>query len=256
MSYEIPREATLPFFAEPIAVHWDLHAIAMVSIWLFLVPIAILTIRYGKPRPAPNGIPRGTANWSKLYFWWPVHFYLLYAAVGGTLAVGGFAILLSGGISGTLHSFFALATMIFAVLQIVSAWYRGSHGGMRDPGADPADPATWRGDHFDFTTHRRLFEAWHKSFGHFTAIMALGAITTGLAQFHLPGVTLYAVSTVAIIAGLVVLFEALGLRHDTYQSVYGNRINFPGNRKRALGSAPLEILDAETRTAQDDRPAQ
>ena len=38
-------------------------------------------------------------------------------------------------------------------------------GAVRDDRADPADPATWRGDHYDMTPRRRLFEAWHKTAG-------------------------------------------------------------------------------------------
>ena len=47
----IKEEVYLEFLGRTIDVHWNYHAILMVTIWLFLVPLFITIIRYGKPRP-------------------------------------------------------------------------------------------------------------------------------------------------------------------------------------------------------------
>lgn len=49
--------------------------------------------------------------------------------------------------------------------------------------ADPDDRATWGGDHFDMTPRRRWFEAYHKTAGYFTMMLAVGAVATGLSQY-------------------------------------------------------------------------
>ena len=47
----IPTEVHLDFLGQTIQIHWGYHALLMVGIWLVLVPICIITIRFGKPRP-------------------------------------------------------------------------------------------------------------------------------------------------------------------------------------------------------------
>lgn len=231
MAYEIPTSVVLPFYGE-LQIHWGNHALLMTGIWFALVPLALLAIRFGKPAPTPNGIPAGTGKFDRRLLWWTVHYWVLYAAVALTLVAEAFAVLVSGRLSGTLHMYFGLGTILFAVLQIVSSWFRGSHGSMHAAGADPNDPSTWRGDHYDLTAQRRWFEAWHKTSGYFTVCFAFGAVATGLAQFWQPLIAaLVALAVIGALA-LAVLLEGLGWRHDTYRSVYGNDPNHPGNRMR------------------------
>jgi len=232
MAYEIPTEVDVPLYGV-LQIHWGNHAALMLLVWFALVPLALLAIRFGKPAPTPNGIPRGTGKFDRRLLWWTAHYWGLYIAVGLTLAAGAFAVLMSGGMSGTLHMYFGFGTMLFAVLQIVSAWFRGSHGSMHAATADPNDPATWRGDHYDMTAQRRWFEAWHKTSGYFTVVFAFGATATGLAQYWLPlGAAAVAVAVLGAL-GLAVSLEGLGFRHDTYRSVYGSDPIHPGNRQRA-----------------------
>jgi hypothetical protein len=63
----------------------------MFVIWVALVPLCIMTIRYGKPRPTPYGI-RTKIKFANIACWWfNVHKYVLYAAIGlagvGTVVV-------------------------------------------------------------------------------------------------------------------------------------------------------------------------
>jgi len=232
MNVEIPAEYTIPLLGRTIDIHWTNHAWLMFIAWGVLVPLALIAIRYGKPRPRPCGIPRGTPKVSRDLFWWVIHRFGLYAAMGLALGGGALAVTLSGGFSGSLHAVLGLAALALGALQIVSAWLRGSHGGPNNAHSDPEEPATWRGDHYDMTPQRRWFEAWHKTSGYFALALATGAILTGLSQHWVPGVAIGLAIVVAVGLALAILGEGLGLRHDTYHSVYGTHPDHPGNRRR------------------------
>ena len=232
MEYEIPTEGYLPFVNAPIPIHWDNHAWLMFSIWFLLIPVALLTIRFAKPRPTTYGIPRGTSKLDRRLLWWTVHFYGLYAAIG--LSIGGalLAIVLSGGISGTLHSFFGIGAVLMGGLQIVSSWYRGGHGGRQGANSGPDDRSTWGGDHFDMTPQRVWFEAYHKTAGYFTVLLAFGAVATGLGQLWLPMIAIGMVAIIVITLILAVFLQGRGHNHDTYRSVYGDHAEHPFNKRR------------------------
>ncbi|SDC00599.1 cytochrome b561 domain-containing protein [Ruegeria marina] len=232
MQSDIPTHGYLPIVDITIPIHWDNHALLMFGIWFLLVPVAVLFLRFGKIPPTTYGIPRGTPKWAWPELCWTVHKKLLYVAM--FLAVGGtgFAMLLSGGFSGSLHAWFGVGTLILGVLQVVSSWFRGSHGGRKDPQADPDNRATWGGNHFNMTAQRWWFEAYHKTGGYFALFLAVGAVATGLSQFWMPGI---AISLGAIVfAGLVlaVVLQGRGHHHDTCQSVYGSHPNHPFNKRR------------------------
>ncbi|MCC7320792.1 MAG: hypothetical protein IT542_07425 [Rubellimicrobium sp.] len=232
MGSEIPLQGRIPFTDIVIDMHWGNHALLMFGVWFVIVPFAVMFLRFGKGRPQTYGIPRGTPLWRQPELCWTLHKRLLYLAI--FLALGGvvFAATLTGGVSGTIHSMFGLGAVTLGVLQIVSAWFRGSHGGRKDPKADPDNRATWGGDHFDMTPQRWWFEAWHKTSGYFAIALALGAVATGLAQYWLPWI---AVALGAVVFGaliLAVVLQGLGYRHDTYMSVYGTHPDHPFNRRR------------------------
>lgn len=232
MNFEIPTEGRIPFLDITIPIHWENHALLMFGIWFVVVPLCVMLLRFGKIRPRRYGIPRGTHKWAWPEFPWSLHKYLLYAMIGLALAGVGFAMMLSGGFSGTLHSWFGIATVLMGLFQGISAWFRGSHGGRKDPGADPENRATWGGDHFDMTPRRRWFEAYHKTAGYFSLFFAGGAVATGLSQFWVPGIAI--AFFVILLAGLLVavFLQGTGRKHDTYQSVYGYHPDHPFNRQR------------------------
>ena len=225
---DIPSEFVVPLIGITIDAHWELHALLMFAIWFVLVPVSILAMRYAKPKPRPYGVPDAAG-----YFFSRMHIRGLYTAITLTLLGGGLAVIVSGGFSGTLHSYFGVGTLIFGALQIVSAWTRGTHGGKYGHGSDPDDPSTWHGDHFDMTPRRVWFEAYHKTLGYFTLAMAAGAIITGLAQYWIGYMAVAAVLLFFVFAAICVVSEGLGIRYDTYRSVYGNHPDLPGNRKRS-----------------------
>lgn len=232
MNEDIPSEVYLAFLDRTIEINWDYHALLMIGIWFVLVPIGVVAIRFCKPRPTTYGIERGTGRLHPKLIWWTIHYSFLYVAVG--LAVVGtmWAMMVSGGFSGTVHSVFGLGTVVFGGLQIVSAWCRGTHGGKHDAASDADDPATWRGDHFDMTPRRRWFDAYHKTFGYFAIVLALGAVASGLQQYWIPLLAVVVVGVLVVLSVLCVYLEGKGYRQDTYRSVYGNHPDNPYNKLR------------------------
>lgn len=232
MSSDIPAEGRIPLTDITLALHWDSHATVMFTLWFVAVPAAVLFLRFGKIEPRTWGIPRGTPKWSWPELCWTVHKRLLYAVIALSLGAAAVPMVLTGGFSASLHGWFGLATLGLGLGQGISAWFRGSHGGRKDPAADPEDRSTWGGDHFDMTPRRWWFEAWHKTAGYFTLFCAGGAVATGLAQFWIGWI---AVAFGTIVAGgllLAVLLQGLGLNRDTYMSVYGTHPRNPFNHRR------------------------
>jgi hypothetical protein len=232
MNDNFPTEVYLPFLDRAVEVHWNYHALLMVGIWFILVPIAVIAIRFFKPKPTTYGIERGTGRMDPGLIWWTIHYGLLYMAIGLAIAGTTWAVFISEGFSGTVHSVFGLSTVFFGALQIVSAWFRGSHGGIRSEKSDPDDPSTWHGDHFDMTRQRRWFEAYHKSFGYLVMVLALGAVASGLQQYWLPTVAITLGVILFVLFALSAYLEGKGYRQDTYRSVYGNHPDNPFNKAR------------------------
>lgn len=235
MRPEIPTEGHIPLLDLTIPIHWENHAILMFVVWFVLVPAALLAVRYGKTPPATYGIPRGTPRLHARELCWTLHGYTLRLAMLPGLGGVAFATLVAGGFSGSLHALFGTAATVLGVLQVVSAWLRGSHGGRKDKAADPDDRRTWGGDHFDMTPRRRWFEAWHKTAGYFAQALALGAVATGLGQFWIGGIAVALAALVGLGLLLAVVLQGLGCHHDTYLSVYGTHPDHPYNRRRFRG---------------------
>ena len=233
LTIEIPTEVYLAFLDRTIEIHWDNHALLMTLAWFVVVPVAILAIRYFKPLPTTYGIERGTGRFDRRLLWWTIHWTFLYAAIGLTLAGTVIAVVVSQGFSGSVHAVFGLAATAMGCLQIVSAWLRGSHGGKHGAASDPDRPETWHGDHFDMTPRRRCFEAYHKAAGHLALALALAAAATGLLQHWVGAAALIVAAAVVLGLVLLVLFEVLEMRQDTYRSVYGNHPGHPYNKTRS-----------------------
>ncbi len=193
------------------------HAALMVTAWTVLIPAGGVAARYFKVMPGQD-FPRVVENLT----WWRWHRGLQYAAMAvATVALGVILSETRGGFD-TLHGRCGMAVMTLGWLQVVSAWLRGSKGGPTDPGADPRDPATWRGDHYDMTPRRRAFEVWHKPVG--WIVMGLAGVTI-LLGVHLVGDPAWLLALVGFLqagACLAVVDGAVRRRWvDTYRSLWG-----------------------------------
>jgi len=151
----------------------------------------------------------------------------LVFAVGLSLAGLAVAMVASGGFSGSVHATFGMTTIVLGCLQVISALFRGTHGGKYYNNADPEDPATWHGDHFDYTLRRRLFESYHKTSGYLTGIFAVGAVASGLMQYPMPVLAVLAALTPLFFVVLWIIFEFQGRHYDGYKAVYGPDPEFP-----------------------------
>jgi hypothetical protein len=229
---DIPTEVYIAFLDRTITLHWELHALLMTGVWFVLVPIGVIAIRYFKPKPTSYGIEKGTGRLDVKLIWWTIHYGFLYGAVGLALIGMTTAMLAVGSFSGSVHAICGLGTIVFGCLQIVSAWFRGSHGGKNGADSDPDDPSTWGGDHFDMTPQRRWFEAYHKTTGYFTIVLALGAVASGLQRLWVAPIAIGIVFILIVLLFVCVMLERMGYRQDTYRSVYGNHPDNPYNKVR------------------------
>jgi uncharacterized membrane protein len=228
----IPTEVYLDFLGRTVDIHWDYHAVLMFVLWFIVIPLSVMSIRYFKPKPQPRGIRKKIKLSNKDWWWFNLHQYGLYLAIGLSLVGLIVALTVSGGVSGSVHSVFGILTVGLGCLQIVSAWLRGSHGGRYYNVADPDDPSTWHGDHFDMTPRRRRFETYHKSAGYLAGFFAVGAVASGLMQYPMPILTGVMLASVVAVFGLFILLEHKGRRYDTYRSVFGNDPDHPHNKSR------------------------
>lgn len=190
----------------------------MVAAWLVLLPAGVLIARFFKVTRSQDW-PNTLDN----QFWWRCHRVLNYAGV--LLATIGFFWIVSvyDGLSlATWHGRLGLLTLVLAWLQVASGLLRGSKGGPTDTGADPADPRTWRGDHYDMTRRRRIFEAWHKSAGYLALALAVPSVWLGLRLVG-AGLWLQALPWLAALVFLVLFrrFTRQGRWVDTHEAIWG-----------------------------------
>lgn len=230
--YQIPTEFHIGFLDMTFPAHWEYHAVFMVLIWMVLVPVAILTLRYHKPKPTFKGLTRKLTRFEPTWAFFNFHKYGLYYGIG--LSFLGFlvAFTVNRGFSGTVHSYFGIATVILGVLQGVSAYNRGGHGGRHYEKNDPNNPATWRGDHYDMTPRRKRFEAYHKTLGYVTMFCAVGAVASGLTQYPMRWLAWSIAGLAVAYVVWAVVREYKGTVYDTYRAAFGTDPEAPFNKLR------------------------
>ena len=223
----------LDFLGGIIPADFASHAILMVTVWFIMVPICILAIRFGKPKPTFHGIRAEIRLRNPEWWWFSTHKFGLYIAIGLGVIGATTALIVSGGFSGSVHSVFGIATVVLGCAQIVSSWLRGKHGGRYYHDAVPGNPESWRGDHYDMTPRRRKFEAFHKTCGYFVGFCATGAVATGLMQYPVPGLAIVVVFAALVIFAMAATFEYKGYRHDGYRAAFGFDPEHPYNKARS-----------------------
>lgn len=204
-----------------------LHAALMAVAWLVLAPLGALLARFFKITPRQDW-PRQLDN----RFWWYGHLTCGYGAVAVALLSVWLVVDGTGGFEFSAHGILGSAVLCLAVLQVLSGWLRGSKGGPTDTQAKHDDPATWRGDHYDMTSRRRAFEAWHKTAGYGVLALAIPAIVTGLeiSAWLDPGLT-WLLALLLVLLVVYVLLERAGLAVSTYRAIWGPDESHPGNRR-------------------------
>ncbi len=227
--------ALIVFFYKQFPIGIAAHAGLMLLSWGFLFPLGAVTARYYKILPRQN-YPTDVNN----LFWWHWHRALQIAAtVIATAALVAVAAETSTGFA-TWHGRLGIAVMVVAWVQVISGFARGSRGGPPANGSLASNPAEWRGDHYDMTRRRVLFEAWHKPAGWVVLIVAALVVLLGLDLIAAPDWLVATVGGVQAAALIAVIDGRLRKRWvSTYQALWGPDPIHPGNRRETDDEGPV-----------------
>lgn len=205
------------------AVAW--HARSMTLGWAVIAPLAVLAARYLKVPPWQDW-PRSLDS----QLWWRCHWIGLTAAA--LLTVFGMWPILGATTNGSLHGALGKAVLALLAAQIALGLLRGSKGGPTAPGPDGSP----RGDHYDMTPRRVIFERAHKGLGLVTLSLALAAVAMGLHLANAPRWMWLAIGIWWTALALVAFaLQRRGWAVDTYQAIWGPDSSHPGNRRAPIG---------------------
>lgn len=203
------------------------HGRLMVVCWSVLAPIGVLAARFGKVPPWRDW-PRELDDKT----WWRAHLIAQNGALAA--AVLGLALVLAAASTRDypLHRALGWAAIALLFAQVASGYLRGDKGGPTAPDAQGG----WRGDHYDMTPRRRIFEYWHKSAGYLALLCAVAATATGLWAANAPNVMWLLLGGVWVAyLALFIVLQRYGCAQDTYQAIWGPSLSHPGNRLRPIG---------------------
>ncbi len=199
------------------------HARLMVLGWGLVVPCGVLIARYWKVTPQQNW-PH-TLD-SKV--WWRSH--LAAANVVAFCTIVGFALVVNSApkvfsalpLSIKLHHLLGYAVMVLCIVQILLGLLRGGKGGPTS--------VSMRGDHYDMSPRRILFERVHKSCGWLAIALSIGAIVSGLVHSDAPRWMFFILLVWwSALIGAAIIWQRRGQCLDTYQAIWGPDPIHPGN---------------------------
>lgn len=238
--------ATLHWLAMPISgaaehhiapwAYW--HARLMVLAWSILLPLGMLIARFFKVLPGqnwPNVLDRKV--------WWRSHIHLQSAGV--LLMTLALAIVYGRGTGVTtvvrLHHLLGWGVVTIGWIQVLGGWLRGTKGGPTD--------SHLRGDHYDMTLRRVVFEYVHKHAGWLALPFAVLATAIGLLIVDAPRwMPIVIGGWWLLLVAAFVIFQRRGMCIDTYQAIWGPSDLHPGNRRRPIGWG---VRTAASRGSQD-----
>ena len=214
------------------AMAW--HGRLMVLGMGLLMPPVVIVARFFKITPRQDW-PRQLDN----PFWFVTHRRWGHAI--GLIVVAGLAFALAG--AGwqapwtSFHTALGWIVIGLVLVQLASAWMRGTHGGPVDPFTRKRRPPhEWPGDHFSMTRRRIAFEYVHKYAGYALLIVTLAAIPSGLVAADSPRWMPIAMAVWwLLMLGVFVWLQREGRCIDTYQAIWGLDPELPGNRRRPIG---------------------
>lgn len=220
-----PIDATRPHEIG-LALSW--HARLMVLSWGTITPLAIVIARFYKITPNQDW-PNELDN----RLWWDIHFWGQIVSFG-VACIALLLILVSAQNLGgaARHQFLGYTVMGLGALQLLSGFLRGSKGGPTAPHPD----GSLRGDHYDMTRRRLVFEFVHKCVGYTALGLIVVAITTGLWAANAPKWMWIVISGWwAVLFVAAVYLQSKGRAIDTYQAIWGPDETLPGNQKSKQG---------------------
>ena len=212
-----------PHVSPPAWAYW--HARCMVVGWTILLPVGMLIARFLKVTPRQNW-PSSLDN----KFWWRCHIRL--QAAGLALVLVGLALVYARSTAGSAlanaHHVGGWLVIGIGALQLLSGLLRGSKGG---PTA-----VTVRGDHYDMTLRRVIFEYLHKTLGWAAMAVAICVTVAGMVLVDAPRWMAVVIGCWWVAYALIFIWlQAKRRCIDTYQAIWGPDTRHPGNRRPPIG---------------------
>jgi len=202
-------------------VSW--HGRIMVLAWGVLAPLAIIATRFLKILPWQDW-PNELDN----QFWWRCHW--MGQGLTVLLTVVGVGLILGTSEYHSWHSVFGYTILAMAGVQVLLGISRGSKGGPTDLGAD----GSLRGDHYDMTRWRVLFERLHKTLGYFLLAIAALSLLTGMWMSNAPRwMWICLFQWWACLWIVAMILQRRGWAVGTYRAIWGPSPQHPGNRTNA-----------------------
>ena len=197
----------------------------MTLAWAVLAPLAVLVARYFKVLPGQDW-PRELDS----QVWWRTHW--IGQTVVMVLSLIGLALIMTR--EGPLgwHGILGYTVLALMAVQVVLGRFRGTKGGPTAPHMD----GTVRGDHYDMTPWRVMFEWVHKCVGYGVLALALCVVLLGLWDANAPRWMwlMIALWWLLLLACAWVL-QTKGRAIDTYQAIWGPDPKHPGNSRKPIG---------------------
>lgn len=213
-------------------VSW--HGRIMVAAWGMAVPLAVLLARFFKVTPGQRW-PAELDN----KFWWHGHRLLNYSAVVASCAA---ALLLwrhsaYAGTARELHGWMGWTIVAAGLLQAVGGHLRGTKGGPTASRLNAQGAVLdYRGDHYDMTPRRIVFERVHKVLGYGTLLLSMATVLLGLWTADAPRwMWLGLGGWWCCVLAAFIWWQARGRCLDTYQAIWGPGPEHPGNAVAPVG---------------------
>jgi hypothetical protein len=206
------------------------HGALMIVSMVLCLPIGAVIARYFKVTPKQNWPIELDSK-----FWWYCHLVFSYlglfasilamAAIFSTWRVFDLETVSRLNTAQLLHLVIGWATLLLCCFIIFTAWFRGTKGG---PGEKNI-----RGDHYDLTPRRLLFESIHKKSSYLFFLLCIFCIGGGLLLIGAKGWMLVVLAFLFLCSVLWIMrLELKGRRIPSYPATWGLRPEHPGNRRR------------------------
>jgi len=216
------------------AISW--HGRLMVLAWAVLLPLGVVIARFFKIWPRqdfPNKLDHQG--------WWISHQILQYSGLI-LMLIGLIFVIKQRQINAehtfyTVHQILGYVVVVIGIMQALSGLLRGSKGG-------PTDKKL-RGDHFDMTKRRIIFEFIHKLLGYFVILLSCLAIYSGLVLADAPRwMFLIIIMWWLLLLGIFMWLQKQGRAIDTYQAIWGD-VDNAANKISAIGLGIKKLTKQE-----------